>query len=375
VRQDNKNSFLMKTQRLVPTYRFWVFQIIGWLAYGIMVYIAVVAPTTTSEKIVSQIQNLSIEVCSGFMLTLCLRLLFQCVWFWPIRSRVIVSLISVVTVALIWTELKISGYRYLRDLDIFAVSWAEFGAWYLTSVGIMLAWSSLYYGVHNYFLLLQAQLRSIQAESVAKDAQLKMLRYQLNPHFMFNAMNAISTLVLKSENEKANHAINELCKLLHHSLDSEPTAKVSLNEELDTLNLYLSIEKIRFTSRLEICLDVSESVGNALVPSFLLQPLFENSIKHAVAPSIKGGRISLVVLKVNDLLLITLKDSGVDFEVNSSIKDVDFLVTSKGIGLKNTRERLNVMYPDTSHFEAGVIAGEGFQLQISIPFELADASG
>src|SRR5690606_38603871 len=106
-----------------------------------------------------------------------------------------------------------------------------------------------------------------------KEAQLKMLRYQLNPHFMFNSMNAISTLILKNDNQKANAMLDRLCELLRYSLDSDPMKKIPIEQEIATLHLYLEIEKIRFSDRMSITTYVADEAKPALIPSMLLQPI------------------------------------------------------------------------------------------------------
>ncbi len=121
-----------------------------------------------------------------------------------------------------------------------------------------------------------------------------MLRYQLNPHFLFNTLNAISTLVLDGQNRIANLAVSRLSEFLRYTLDQDPMKKVTLRQELDALNLYLGIEKLRFGDRLKLEFDVDERSETALVPSLLLQPLVENSMKYAIAPREQGGSVTVI---------------------------------------------------------------------------------
>ncbi len=121
-----------------------------------------------------------------------------------------------------------------------------------------------------------------------------MLRYQLNPHFLFNTLNAISTLVLDNQNRTANLAVSRLSEFLRYTLDQDPMKKVTLRQELDALNLYLGIEKLRFGDRLRLEFDVDERAESALVPSLLLQPLVENAMKYAIAPREQGGAVTVI---------------------------------------------------------------------------------
>ncbi len=135
---------------------------------------------------------------------------------------------------------------------------------------------------------------TLKQSALAQEAQLKMLRYQLNPHFLFNTLNAISTLVLDGQNRTANLAVSRLSEFLRYTLDQDPMKKVTLRQELDALNLYLGIEKLRFGDRLRLEFDVDERVESALVPSLLLQPLVENAMKYAIAPREQGGSVTII---------------------------------------------------------------------------------
>lgn len=135
----------------------------------------------------------------------------------------------------------------------------------------------------------------MRLEAQATSAQLTMLRYQLSPHFLFNTLNSISTLVLLKQTEQANAMLSRLSSFLRFTLINEAAAKVPLTQEIETLKLYLDIEKMRFEERLRTFFNIEPAVENALVPSLLLQPLVENAIKYAVTPK-KRGRISRLPL-------------------------------------------------------------------------------
>jgi len=130
------------------------------------------------------------------------------------------------------------------------------------------------------------------------------LRYQLNPHFLFNTLNAISTLILEQQTELANRMVTRLSSFLRYSLDNDPMQKITLNQELAALKLYLDIEKVRFEDHLSLELDIGDEASQALIPSLLLQPLVENAIKYGIARSEEGGHLRIAAkVFAGDLLL------------------------------------------------------------------------
>ncbi len=162
------------------------------------------------------------------------------------------------------------------------------------------AWSALYFAI-NYFLTVEQQaVRLERLEAQATAAQLAMLRYQLNPHFLFNTLNSISTLVLLKQTEPANAMLTRLSGFLRHTLIIEPGSQVTLEQEVETLELYLGIERMRFEDRLRTHFDVEKDALEAKLPSMLLQPLIENAIKYAVSPQEEGARISLTARIVGE---------------------------------------------------------------------------
>jgi LytS/YehU family sensor histidine kinase len=200
---------------------------------------------------------------------------------------------------------------------------------------------------------------------MAHQTQLKMLRYQLNPHFLFNTLNAISTLIMEHRADTANRMVTELSRFLRYSLDNDPMQKVSLAQEVDAMKLYLDIEKVRFEERLEIFFELDEAARKARIPSLLLQPLVENSIKYAVARSESGGSIRLMARVFADELLIELSDDGPGVP---NLEQV--LASAQGVGLNNTRERLRVLYGDNHSCKFTNLEPHGLRVSIRIPYEI-----
>lgn len=239
---------------------------------------------------------------------------------------------------------------------------------------LVLGWSGLYFGLKYYQLREEERRKSIRALGMAHDAQLRMLRYQLNPHFLFNALNAISTLILGGNNDAAGEMVTRLSSFLRYSLDNDPMQRVDLAHELATLGLYLDIEQVRFEERLRVELSIQPEAREALIPSLLLQPLIENAIKYAVAEAEEGGTIRIVAEVFAGELLLEVSDDGPGIELVNGR-----LPAFNGVGLANTVERLRVLY-GANHSctfgpaRGGPAAQRGLSIKIRIPFERARTS-
>ena len=240
-------------------------------------------------------------------------------------------------------------------------------------------WSALYYAI-NFFLTVERQadrLERLEAQTTA--AQLAMLRYQLNPHFLFNTLNSISTLVLLKQTEPANAMLTRLSGFLRHTLITEPGSQVTLAQEIETLNLYLDIERMRFEERLRTHFEIDEAALQATLPAMLLQPLVENAIKYAVGPQEEGARISLTARVVGQRLRIAVEDTGPGVEGPMQMALIDGMPegagrpVSTGVGLVNIRNRLMQGYGDDHLFETRSQPGGGFTVLIEIPFEPEEA--
>jgi len=287
------------------------------------------------------------------------------------------SFFLVALMALVWTMIRLTTFIWMTKEQGL---WADFGGWYFGSVFIFLCWTVTFHGI-RYYQLLQSEhkimlaaeavgaeehIKRISAQNVARDAQLKMLRYQLNPHFLCNTLNAINALVEFEEAKKAQRMIVQLSKFLRYSLDNNPDTKIALEKEVNALKLYLEIEKTRFGDRLTLDFQIDEQAKLAGIPSLLLQPLIENSMKHAIAQSEQGGTISFNATVIDNKLVLELCDTGSDVKIQQSK-----ILSSKGrgIGLRNTDERLATLYPDNYDFILKILPSGGLKSTIKIPFE------
>ena len=237
-------------------------------------------------------------------------------------------------------------------------------------------WSALYYAI-NFFLTVEQQADRLERlEAQATAAQLAMLRYQLNPHFLFNTLNSISTLVLLKQTEPANAMLTRLSGFLRHTLIAEPGSQVTLAQEIETLQLYLDIERMRFEERLRTHFEIEDAALTAQLPAMLLQPLVENAIKYAVSPQEEGAQISLTARVIGERLRLTVEDTGpgMDDMPRYLMPDPDPApggTVSTGVGLANIRNRLGQAYGENHLFETRSEAGGGFTVLIEIPFTRA----
>jgi sensor histidine kinase YesM len=212
-----------------------------------------------------------------------------------------------------------------------------------------------------------------------------MLRYQLNPHFLFNTLNSISTLVLLKQTEPANAMLTRLSGFLRHTLIAEPGSQVCLAQEIETLQLYLDIERMRFEERLRTEFEIEEAALAAQLPAMLLQPLVENAIKYAVSPQEEGACIALTARVIGDRLRLSVADTGPGVEDAQRLGmpepgdpppvPVPGRPVSTGVGLANIRNRLAQAYGEGHLFETRSEPGGGFTVLIEIPYSRLEQPG
>lgn len=215
-----------------------------------------------------------------------------------------------------------------------------------------------------YRRLQERELNSSQLEAQLAQARLAVLKAQLQPHFLFNTLNSISTLMHRDV-DAADRMIARLADLLRLSMDSSSAQEVPLRQELDFLQHYLEIEQVRFSDRLRVSLDIEPATLNASVPSLILQPLVENAIRHGISPRRGPGRIAISSRRQGDDLELRVSDDGVGLAANRRG------ALREGLGLANTRARLDQLYGDRHRLELLEAAESGFEVRLSIPFHSA----
>jgi two-component system sensor histidine kinase AlgZ len=220
--------------------------------------------------------------------------------------------------------------------------------------------------------VLQEQKDRLQAlEVMAREAQMRALRYQLQPHFLFNILNAISTLVLDNQPRIATQMIARLADLLRRTLESPDTHQVSLREEIAVTKEYLALEKIRFGPRLMVSFAIDPETQEALVPRFLLQPLVENAIRHGIAKRPDGANLVLRSDMAGGRLRVRIENDGV--EDDEPVLRRNTAAPHRGVGLTNTRARLQQMYGYEATLETHATPSGTYEVRISMPFSTVAA--
>jgi two-component system, LytTR family, sensor kinase len=346
---------------------FWVLQISGWLGYAVTQYLGTLLYENKYEHMTGYTTVILVAAASGFLLSLELRYIFRRLWLLSPRVMILGALLSCYLFALIWRVIINSAYlQFTSDsMEWVMKSPLEFFSNAMASTYLLLCWTALYFGFKYYDSLQTQREATLRAAALAQEAQLKMLRYQLNPHFLFNTLNAISTLILDSENRTANQAVMRLSEFLRYTLDQDPMKKVTLRQEIEAMNLYLTTEKLRFGERLKLEFAVEERALEALVPSLLLQPLIENAVKFAVSPSERGGSIRVEGRVRGAMLELAVADDGPGLNTGAAAG------AGRGVGLRNTRERLAVLYDDNHRF-ASLDNKPGLRIELGLPFQTAD---
>lgn len=358
----------MPIERVIEDKRrlFWLLQLGGWSGWAATFYLGVLVWGEAPEN-----YSLYLPLIAGIglLLTLALRWIYRATWDRSPGTRAFAILAASYCAGVTWFLCRSVLFVNLFPQGTPARGETHLASYFsnsLSGVWVMLVWSALYFGIKYYLLSRAEKERYLKALSMAHEAQLKMLRYQLNPHFLFNTLNAISTLILDKDTELANRMVTRLARFLRYSLDSDPMQQVSVAEEIESLRLYLDIEKLRFAERLNLHFSVSAPAERALMPSMLLQPLVENSIKYAVSQSIDGGSIAVSASVEDGRLRLNVADDGPGLDLRQGR-----LPKGGGVGLANTRERLAQVYGDQQTLRLSASEPHGLTISIAIPLTYA----
>ena len=305
-------------------------------------------------------------VLSGFVESTTFR-----TWRLPALKRYAVLGAVIVVCSLVQAFLEVAIERMITDAAAFMKHWEETPAktlnkllFAISQYFILIIWVHAFYAAYISTVLsseelLEKERRLAAVESQAQKATLSALRAQVNPHFLFNALNAIASLIGARRNEEAEEALLRLSEFFRASLSAERRQMVTVSDELEMLEAYLDMEQIRFPDRLNVLVTSDEASANALLPSFLLQPLVENAIKYAVGPATAPVRVEISARREGDALVLTVLDDG--------RSKPDPAQAGEGVGLENVRNRITTLYGQASDMQ--VTAGEpGFRVTLRIPF-------
>ena len=250
--------------------------------------------------------------------------------------------------------------RYAADA---AVIWLFFFA----------AWSAFYLAAVAQTQALRAQRRAADAESAAQTAQVRALRYQVNPHFLFNTLNSLSSLIMTGRTDRAEEMLLALSTFFRTSLSLNPTADVTLAEEIDLQRLYLDIEMIRFPSRLKVAIDVPPALETVRLPALILQPLVENAIKYGVSPTVDVVTLTIAAAALgDDQMLLRVTNSGGSGKPKPRGRRDSDRIEGTGVGLANVCQRLEARFGGKATCDYGPIDDGGFEVRLTLPRDRHD---
>ena len=269
------------------------------------------------------------------------------------RILLMVSLMSIIITLI---NVPIDSYL-LRDVEETTDFWSFFTIlqFFFNWGKPLMIWTLFYYASHYFERKSEVEVDKIRLESSVKETESKVLRAQMNPHFMFNALNSIRALILEDP-DKAQKAVTQLSNILRSSLLADRRKTVSLSEEMRTVDDYLALEKIRYEERLQIRKNIYPETLTVQVPPMLLQTLVENAIKHGVSKPVKGGFVSIEAKVLITNLVIIISNTGV-------LESTE----SEGFGLQNTAHRLELLFGPESKFKIYQSSKDVVAAEIIIP--------
>jgi two-component system LytT family sensor kinase len=345
---------------------FWILQLGGWGAFGAGMFVAGLSQWPLLRAVVVKSSLTLFGFGASLLLWLLYRLLRRAGAGLPVRLAVSIPLSF--GAAGLWMaahNFVVANFER-QSAGARGVTLAGFPDFVNTIYFffVLLAWSVLYFGAQAYRDLLAERERRTRTESLAHEARLRALRLQLNPHFLFNALNAISTLVADGRGAEANRMLSRLSDFLRATLERTDTHEIPLSEEIDFACQYLEIEEARFGGRLRVDIAVEPGTETALVPPMILQPLVENAVRHAIQPREEGGSIAITVERRDQWLTLGVADDGPGVEGGEP---------GHGVGLTNTRQRLAELYGAGAELLLSRGSRGGLAVSVRLPFRSAAA--
>jgi len=376
---NTDNSIVLASGRtLSKATLFWMLHCGAWFGFGAFILALNIADIGLFPAMLDEF----VWVAGGFTLTLGLRRVFRHARAagWSYTSLGLLALTLSMSVAPVWYALYLAllreglaGVAHWPGLHaMFAHEasetarlpwWIPLGYWNMFT-SILLTWSSLYFGVNAMLDLETERARSVRALKLADSARLRALQSQLNPHFLFNALNGIATLIREGDRTSAAETVDTLSDFLRLTLQKLDSPEIPVREELAFVEQYLRIQRLRFGSSFRTTVDADPETHGALVPTLILQPLVENAVRHGVLARAQGGALSVSIRRRDAVLVITVEDDG------PGLKDAG--AHPYGVGLKNSAERLAALYGDDAHMSVGARPyGRGFVVVVFLPFRMA----
>ncbi|HWY63159.1 MAG TPA: histidine kinase [Rhizomicrobium sp.] len=306
---------------------------------------------------------------AGIAITFVMYLILRHLEARSMRFMVTTALLISIPATAIYATINYAAFYMVAPPDILVQEIAQLHSEHGGAVSVLLdlavswyffivSWCVLYVALSYAARVGQAERSAAAYRLQAQAAQLRALRYQINPHFLFNTLNALSALVLRQRTREAEAMITNLATFFRSSLTGDPAADVALSDEIDMQRLYLEIERVRFPERLSVLMDVPEALQNARVPGMILQPLVENAIRHGVARSSKPVTLAIRAWAENGFIHLVVEDDA------QSGGDISRGV---GVGLKNVSDRLAARFDGAARAVHGPRDGGGFRVSLVMP--------
>jgi two-component system, LytTR family, sensor kinase len=335
-------------------YSFWQLQMIGWGSFYLLQLAESIAPIHRSGGLREPTLTVAFMLLGSCALRYACRSLSRRSLPWlSLEWRAALWCLAVGTVSAFGAELSILGIE--------KITWGRHAPNTLQFAFMFFMWSNLYFSIKQWQQMVHEREHLLRAETEVREVRLRALRYQLNPHFLFNSLNAVSTLVLDGNASAATRMLAQISDLLRTSLDDKVKPEIALSEELAFTEQYIAIEQTRLGDRLRVEFAIHLETLNALVPSMLLQPLVENAVRHGVAPQVEGGRITIQSDFHDDWLRVVISNSGRrESERQAS--------GGNGIGQSNTAARLETLYGSNYKFWMEWPEAGGCRVTVELPF-------
>lgn len=341
---------------------FWVLQLIGWSLYGVLIFITFLTVVPPSGRLGLLQVKLSRTV-AGFLLTSMMRPIYKHAA--NGRSVPFIALLIVITsffFGSLWPFGEQTGMWLMTGRPFgYRPNWSRYPVEVLDYSITLVGWSALYFGIKYWRQWESEHERMLKAEALANHAQLDMLRYQLNPHFLFNALNSIRASI-DEDSQRAKRMVTEFSEFLRYSLLNNNSSLVDLRQEIEAIKNYLAIEKIRFEDKLEVTFDFEPAAEECQLPGFLIHPLVENAVKHGMTNNSQPLKICIGAKMRDGRLVVEIANTG---QLNTRTPQINGGGTQ--IGLRNVRERLAKLYPDKSNFS---LRQDGAWIRATIEMEV-----
>ena len=325
---------------------FWILNFCGWSALYLLI-LFIFYPDKIFEYVTAI--GLAITYYSGFFLSICLRYIYRKIGYK--KRSIILTALWIILICIITTIIWFFSDALLSTLIV--GSSVLTSRTFLSMIGIIIsrtptfvAWSGFYYIINLWYEWNSEKQRAEKADLLAHKAQLQMLRYQLNPHFLFNALNTIKALV-EEDKYKAKEVITELSEFLRYSLLSKNFSNVPLKNELEAIKHYFEIQKIRYEEKLEVYFNIEPSAEEFTVLSFFIYPIVENAVKYGMKTSELPLKIWITAKVLKDELEIIIENSGKWFSENEKFMEID---RGTGTGIENVKSRLENAFRENFSF-------------------------